>query len=215
VIVFDFAAGEIRVNSDLKPQTGKHYEVGVRHYITPDIQGSVTLFRAEIKDEIFFNSTTFANENHPETLHQGAEIGGKADLFKRLTLFANYTFEKATFETDPFQGNDIPAVPRYKANVGFRLHDLVPGLIFSGDYNYVGSSYVISDQANQFEKLDEYYTLDARLSYAWNRFKAFAGVNNITNREYAEYAVLGGFPTGRNFYPAPERSWVAGLSLAF
>ncbi|NIP40986.1 MAG: TonB-dependent receptor, partial [Candidatus Aenigmarchaeota archaeon] len=63
------------------------------------MQGRVILFRAEIKDEIFFNpAPIFTNENHPETLHQGVEIGSKADFFKKLTVFGNYTYEKATFE---------------------------------------------------------------------------------------------------------------------
>ena len=154
------------MNSDLKPQRGKHYEAGVRHYFTPDIQGRVTLFRAEIKDEIFLNRfPSFSNENHPETLHQGIEIGSKADLFKKVTVFGNYTFERATFRHDPFETNDIPAVPRHKANLGFRIYDIIPGLIFSANYNFVGSSYAISDQANKFEKLDKYYTINARLSY--------------------------------------------------
>jgi iron complex outermembrane receptor protein len=218
LIVFDYIAGEIRANTDLKPQTGNHYEVGVRHYVTPDIQARVTLFRAEIEDEIFLNRfPSFSNENHPETLHQGLEIGSKAKLFKKLTLFGNYTYTKATFEKDPFKDNDIPAVPRHKANLGLRIHDLVPGLIFSADYNYVGSSYAISDQANAFEKLEKYYTIDARLSYAWKSVKAFVGVNNLTDQEYSETAVLSGIfaPGEPYFYPAPERNWVGGLKVVF
>ncbi len=218
IVVFDYDAGKLRVNSDLKPQRGKHYEVGVRHYFTPDIQGRVTLFRAEIKDEIFLNRfPSFSNENHPETLHQGIEIGTKADLFKKVTVFGNYTFERAKFRREPFQYNEIPAVPRHKANLGFRIYDLIPGLIFSANYNFVGSSFLISDQANQFRKLEQYDTIDARVSYEWKWIKAFVGVNNIANRKYSEYAVLRGVlePTGRSFYPAPERNWIAGLEAVF
>jgi outer membrane receptor protein involved in Fe transport len=210
---------QLQLNSDLKPQIGEHYEVGVRHYFTPDFQGGVTLFRTEIEDEIFLDKINFpplgSNVNHPETLHQGLEIGSKAKLFKKLTVFGNYTYTKATFEKDPFKDNDIPAVPRHKANLGLRIHDLVPGLIFSADYNYVGSSYAISDQANQFEKPDDYYTINARLSYAWKNLKAFVGVNNLTDQEYSEFAIIGGGPLGLNFYPAPERNWVGGLKVVF
>jgi len=225
LVLFDFFTGRIEVNSDIKPQSGCHYELGIRHFYTPDIEAlrflnadveaRATLFRAEIRDEIFFNPFTFTNENHPETLHQGVEIGSKVDLFKRLTLFGNYTFEKATFDDDPFVGNDIPAVPRHKANLGLQVYDIIPGLIFSANYNFVGSSFLISDQANQFDKLDKYYTIDARISQEWKWFKAFVGVNNITNRQYSEYGVIGGFPPGRNFYPAPERNWVAGFEAVF
>ena len=216
VIVFDYPAGRIRVNSDLKPQTGHHYETGVRHYFTPDIQAGLTLFWAEIKDEIFFNpAPIFSNENHPETLHRGLEIGAKAHLSENLTVFGNYTYEKATFEKEPFKYNDIPAVPRHKTNLGFQIHDLVPGFVLSANYNYVSSSYAISDQANLFEKLERYYTLDAKLSYEWRWLKAFVGLNNITDLEYSEYAVIGGAPRELNFYPALERNWVAGLEAVF
>ena len=227
LILFDFLATppSIRVNPTIKPQRGHHYEMGVRHFFTPDIEvlrflnpdieARATLFRAEIEDEIFLNFATFTNENHPKTLHQGVEIGIKGNFFKRLTVFGNYTFERAKFRREPFQYNEIPAVPRHKANLGFRIYDLIPGLIFSANYNFVGSSFLISDQANRFRKLEQYDTIDARVSYEWKWINAFVGVNNITNRKYSEYAVLGGFPTVRNFYPAPERNWIAGLEAVF
>ncbi len=215
LILFDFFTGSINVNSDIKPQRGKHYEVGIRHSFAPHMEAKITLFRAQIEDEIFFNPTTFTNENHPETLHQGVEIGAASRFFDKVTLFGNYTFERAMFEKEPFENNDIPAVPRHKANVGFQIHNILPGLVFSGDYHFVGSSFVISDQANQFDKLSKYYTLNGRLSYQWKWLKAFVGVNNVTNQEYSEFAVLGGFPTARNFYPAPERNWIAGIEGTF
>ncbi|MEJ2724136.1 MAG: TonB-dependent receptor [Deltaproteobacteria bacterium] len=219
LVEFDQFSGQPRVNSDLKPQRGRHYEAGIRHFFTPGLVGSVTLFHTKIKDEIFLDPTPSpffgTNTNHPETLHRGMEIGTKADLFGELTLFGNYTYEKATFEKAPFKGNDIPAVPRHKANLGFRIHDVIPGLIFSANYNYVGSSFLISDQANKLEKLEDYYTVDARLSYVRRWFNAFVGVNNLTNQKYSQYAVAGAGGTTRNFYPAPERNWVAGLETVF
>ena len=215
LVVFDFAAGKIRVDSGLEPQTGNHYDVGVRHFFLPNLRGNLTLFKADIKDEIFYNRATFSNQNYPQALHQGAEIGFQADVLERVSLFGNFTYEKAVFETGPFDGNDIPGVPGQKFNLGFRIHDVVPGLVFTADYNFVGSSYLISDQANQFQKLDSYYTINARLAYTWGWLRAFFGVNNITNQEYSEYAVIGGFPLGRNFYPAPERNWVGGLDMTF
>jgi iron complex outermembrane receptor protein len=215
LVLFDYVAGKIRVNTELQPQTGDHYEVGIRHEFSPMFQANLTLFRADINDEIYYNRLTFTNENYDETLHQGVEVGGRADLFSHLTLFGNYTYEKATFEGGPFDGNEIPAVPQRKFNVGFRLHDIVPGLVFSAVYNYVGSSYLVSDQANQFEKLESYYTIDVKLSYTWKWINAFVGVNNLTDQQYSEYGVVGGFTSIPFFYPAPERNWLAGIEVTF
>ena len=215
LVLFDYVAGKIRVNTELQPQTGDHYEVGIRHEFSPMFQANLTLFHADINDEIYYNRLTFTNENYDETLHQGVEVGGRADLFSHLTLFGNYTYEKATFEGGPFDGNEIPAVPQRKFNVGFRLHDIVPGLVFSAVYNYVGSSYLVSDQANQFEKLESYYTIDVKLSYTWKWINAFVGVNNLTDQQYSEYGVVGGFTSIPFFYPAPERNWLAGIEVTF
>jgi iron complex outermembrane receptor protein len=215
LVVSDFLAGEIRVNDTLKPQTGDHYEAGVRHFFTPNVEGNATFFWAEIKNEIFYNTLTFSNENHPETLHRGLEIGARATVFGKLTLYGNFTYEKATFEKEPFKDKNIPAVPRHKANLGLKVFDVLPGLVFTAQYNYVGSSYLISDQANQFEKIEDYYTVDARLTYAWRRLNAYFGVNNLTDQDFSTYGVVYGFPAQAYFYPAPERNWVAGIEFTF
>lgn len=216
LVYIDWGTFAYKANADLKPQTGKHYEAGIKHSFNDTISGSMTFFRAEIKNELFYNPSTFGNENHPETLHQGIEIGCRAKLFDKLTLFGNFTYEEAGFEKAPYKGNEIPAAPEYKGNLGFRIDDLgIPGIVLSADYNYVGSSHVISDQANNFDKLDSYYTIDAKLSYSYKLLKAFVGVNNLTGRKYSEYGVMDTFLTKRNFYPAPERNFFAGMQFDF
>jgi iron complex outermembrane receptor protein len=218
LIEFDQSTFTQVINADLKPQTGQHYEAGVKHYFTPGIQGNITFFRAQMKNEIFLDPTPKplwgTNENHPETLHQGFELGASIKLSSTLAFFGNYTYEKATFEAPPFEGNDIPAIPRNKFNLGFRLHDLVPGFAFSAIYTYVGSSYLVSDQANQVDKLKSYSTVDARLSYAWKCVNAFFGVNNLFDEKYSSYGVAS-TSLGPVFYPSPERNWVAGIELRF
>jgi iron complex outermembrane receptor protein len=214
LVVFDYVAGTIRVNSDLKPQTAQHYELGIRHFFTSKLQVDMTLYRADINHEIYFNRLTFANENYEKTLHEGVEVGSKAELFDRLTVFGNYTYDQASFVGGPFDGKTIPAVPRNKFNLGFRVHDVIPGFIFSAVYNYVDSSYLISDQSNEFPKLENYYTLDLRLSYAWKRINAFVGVNNVTGQKYSEYGVVGGFTPAPFYYPAPEINWLGGMEIS-
>jgi len=66
-----FAVIEVRANPDLKPQSGYHYEVGARHAFTDQIEASLTLFWIDLRNEIFYNPITFANENYPKTRRQG------------------------------------------------------------------------------------------------------------------------------------------------
>ncbi len=124
-----------------------------------------------------------------------------------------YTYTDAEFKKAPFDGNNIPAVPEHTAHIGVSIHDVIPGFVFSTSYNYVGSSYLISDQANALKKLDDYSTVDCKLSYKVKSVEAFFGINNLTNEEYSEYGVVG-FGGTRNFYPAPGRNWFMGLNFA-
>jgi iron complex outermembrane receptor protein len=223
LIEFDQYTGQPEVNADLKPQTGDHLDLGIRHFFTPSIQANVTLFRAKIKNEIYYDPTPSpfmgTNANYPETLHQGVELGCNADLFERLTIFGNYTYEEAVFDGGSYDGKDIPAVPRSKFNLGFRIHDVIPGALFTAVYNYVGSSFLISDLANQFPKLESYYTIDLRLSYTWKWINCFVGVDNLTDQKYSQYGLVGQYPYGTPeqplLYPATDRTWLAGIKLAF
>ena len=203
-----------QVNPSMKPQTGYHYEAGVRHAFTDEIEGSLTLFWIDLEDEIFFNPDTFENENFPETRRQGVEIGARVRPFPWLAIWGNYGYTKTLLLKDPFSGNDIPGVPRNKGSGGVAV-ELPKGFLLSGKVDAVGSRYLISDWRNQFEKLDGYYTVDAKLSYVWKGLKAFVGVNNLTNQKYEEWAVTNATGTSQVFYPSPERTFVGGISYSF
>ena len=141
-----------QVNPAIKPQIGYHYEVGVRHAFTDQIEANLTLFWVDMKDEIFFNPLTFTNENVSKTRRQGVEIGAKARPFQWLTLWGNYSYIRPLLRSDPFSGNDIPGVPRHKGSVGADIQ-IWNGFSFNGKVNLVGSRFFISDWSNTVEKL--------------------------------------------------------------
>jgi iron complex outermembrane recepter protein len=215
VSYIDWSTFIISANTNLKPQLGIHYEAGVNHFFNDKISGSFTLFRAELENEIFYNPLTYSNENHPETLHEGFEAGIKGEFFGWLTLYGNYTYVEAEFKKNPYKNNSVPAVPNNRMNFGLCIKNLIDGMVLTADYNYTGSKYAISDQANAFGEVDSYYTLNSKVSYQWKSVNAFFGVNNITNQEYSAYEVMDTFLTTRNFYPAPKRNWTAGLNMKF
>jgi iron complex outermembrane receptor protein len=202
-----------QVNPNITPQVGYHYEAGVRHSFTDQIEGNLTLFWIDMEDEIFFNPVTFTNENFPKTRRQGIEVGTTITPVSWLRVWANYAFTKPTLRREPFSGNDIPAVPRHKGSVGGEIN-FGKGFLFNTRANIVGSNYLISDFANQFERLDGYVTLDARLSYTWKGLKAFVGVNNLFDRKYSEFGAVNFLGT-QSFFPSPEQNWIAGFSYAF
>ena len=202
-----------QVNPNITPQVGYHYEAGVRHSFTDQIEGNLTLFWIDMEDEIFYNPVTFTNENFPRTRRQGIEVGANAKPVSWLRVWANYGFTKPALRREPFSGNDIPAVPRHKGSIGGEIN-FGKGFLFNTRVNIVGSNYLISDFSNQVERLDGYVTADAKLSYTWKGLKAFVGVNNLFDRKYSEYGAVNFLGT-QSLFPSPEQNWIAGLSYAF
>lgn len=202
-----------QVNPAMKPQTGYHYEVGIRHSFTDKIEANLTLFWVDLRDEIFYNPFTFTNENYPKTRRQGLEIGTRIKPLPWLFLWGNYNYIRPFLRGDCFSGNDIPGVPRHKGSIGTDI-ELGRGFLFNARANIIGPRRFIADWANKVERLDGYYTLDVKLSYFWKGLKAFVGVNNLFNRKYAEFAVVDA-AGGQFYYPSPERNFIGGISYTF
>lgn len=210
-----------QINTSIKPQKGYHYEAGIRHAFNDRVEGNLTFFWMDLRDELFFNPLTFSNENYPRTRRRGLEMGLKANPLAWLHIWGNYGYVHPKLRGHDFSGNDIPGVPRHKGTLGTDIHfgkilrnNYLKGLSFNGRANVIGSRHFISDWRNRVGRLDGYYTIDAKLSYEWKGLKAFVGVHNITNQKYAEYGVLNflGLPF---YYPSPERNFIGGISYIF
>ncbi len=205
---------DVRFNPDLKPQSGYHYDTGIRHAFSDRIETNLTLFWADLRNEIFYNPYPVgANENYPKTRRRGFEVGVNMKPLDWLSLWGNYCYVQPILRGDAFSGSDIPGVPRHKGALGADVY-LGKGFSCYTRLNLIGDRYFISDWTNQAKRLDGYYTLDAKLSYSWKGLKAFVGVNNLTDRKYAEHGVLD-FLGRPNYYPSPERNYFGGISYAF
>jgi len=207
-----FQVTEVRVNPAIQTQTALNYEVGIRHAFNNWVEGNVTFFRIDTEDEIFFDPVTSSNENYPETRRQGVEVGATFRPIEWLSLWGNYTYVQARLGKGPFSGNDIPFVPSHKAAAGVDIQ-LGKGFLFNTRFIFVDSRYLVSDFENIADKLEKFFTIDGRLSYAYKGLKAFVGVNNLFNQKYSEF---GSFVGGTQYFsPSPERNWVAGVSYTF
>jgi iron complex outermembrane receptor protein len=203
------------INTSLVPQTTDNYEVGLRHYISDDFFAHLNVFRLDTDREIFFNPVTYQNENlDGKTRRDGIEISFNAKAASWLSLKGGYTFLSAKIKAGMFEGKNVPNAPKNKATVQAISH-LGKGaeVILSGVY--IGERPFISDFSNDFSNQKGYFLMNAKFAYKWKSLRAFLDINNLTNKEYSEFGVIGGIPLEKAYYPSPKRNFLLGLSLDF
>lgn len=210
--IFSFFTNTI--SSGLRPQTTDNYELGVRHDFTDHLYGSLNLFRLDTKDELFYNSATFANENlGPQTRREGVEVAAGFDA-RHISLRGSYTYRDTEVRGGAFAGNEVPNVPRHQASLDLTWRP-VAGLTLALNGVHVGARYFEGDFANGFEKQDDYQVFNLKVKYAWQKYTAFLDLNNVFNEKYAPYGVISSIHAEPARYPAPEFNLFAGLRFDY
>lgn len=148
-------------------------------------------------------------ENVGKTQRQGAEAGLSGLFFDdRLRWAANYTFIDATYQayfgspngahpnavdgvTQVRPGNKIPSIPAHQAKFAID-YDLIPAWTLGFDMNYNSSQYLRGDESNALAKIPAFVIFNLRSEYRFNQHVALFGrVNNLFDREYANFGALG------------------------
>jgi iron complex outermembrane receptor protein len=209
--------------TDLEPEQGRNIEAGGSFAPTEASEISLTVYRMEMENEIRFNPTGGpfgfgANENLPDTLHQGINLATHYQPIDLLRFGLLYNYTEAEFNAGPDNGEQIPWVPRdqFRATV-----DVMPmdGLTLTVGATYTGKMYAINDNGNNGISQGGYTLFDLMMTYesvckgiAWN---IFAGIDNLFEKEYDLWQVSNGDGSIINHYPAPERTYKAGLGVTF
>jgi len=200
-----------QADESLKPQQGRHTDIGGRIGIGNLTEFAVTLFQAEIKDEIYYGEDPLTgmsfNRNYDEkTIRRGVETDVRLYPTDSIYLWGNYTYTDARFEV---KETFVPLVPRHKASIGVEWNILEP-LVLSLTGTFVGSRFDGNDQDNnRYEKLDAYTVLDGKLSFTRRGLKLFVGINNILDEIYSTTAY------SESYYPMPTRNIYGGLEWRF
>lgn len=207
------------LNTTLKPQTSKNYELGARHRFDDRFKLDLTVFYMKIKNELYYNPVggpfaLGANENYDKTKHKGVEAGFELKLFKNIEFFTNYSYTDSRFISGDYDDKRVPMVPYNKGTIGLKIA-LPKQISLTMLGNYIGSRYFINDQANSFSKLNGYMTADLRAAYSFKDFNLIAGINNIFDKKYSQYGVCNNNTGAKNYYPSPERNFSLELDYKF
>jgi iron complex outermembrane receptor protein len=174
--------------------------------------------------------------NVDKTVHAGVELSFIYRFFEnRFELIGNGTFSRNTIEEGKYfiddenfidlNGNRISGFPDYMANLGlafnydgwyFRLNGKYVGEFFSDNYDDNLENYLqafpgfvsYSDNVNEAYFISDFFaSYEFYLLNALTPWKIFVQVNNIFDNLYSAYAI------GKEFFPAAERNWLAGLQV--
>ncbi len=219
-----FAFAPFSSNPGLKAVKSQTYEVGARVRYRNWVQGTLALFQADARDDIFFivtDPTTGAgiNENAEKTRRRGVEATVKVRPTNLADGFLTYSYTYATFQKEVTlssgtveRGDELPLIPRHRLGAGVNVYPF-PGVTLSLHGLYVSSKVLNSDESNNSSRIPGYFVASARASYRWKKLTAFLQVNNIFDEKYETWGTLSG--SSRFLIPAPGINFFFGLTLGF
>jgi iron complex outermembrane receptor protein len=223
--------GSAGLNTALKAARSNNYELGAKTRLAAGLRGSLAVFSTFTDDDIVVRSnfggrSGFANVGR--TRRDGVEAEVEAHPADGLTLAASASLINARFESSFLtctappcvtpnllvaSGNKLPSVPartlwaQVKYDAGWAdasLEAHVQSRLFVNDLN--------SDEAGGAGVLDA--VIEHTGSWGPYRPHVFARVDNLANRRYVGSVIVND-TTGHFFEPAPTRTWLFGIDVAF
>ncbi|MDD4012674.1 MAG: TonB-dependent receptor [Candidatus Omnitrophica bacterium] len=203
------------LNTELKPQAGDTWEIGMRDRHCQWFQPGVNFFWMTSDNEIFYDPSLGAfgeNRNYGRINRFGIESDVRSQPFKWLDIYAAYSYIDAEFGDGNFAGRKVPLVPEHKLTSGMTL-SLFDLVALNLDAEYLSSQYSINDENNTLPVLKGRFVANCKLSFKYKEAEIFLGINNVFDQKYSEYAVSNVSGTATDQYPAPSRNYVFGVSM--
>ena len=218
--------GATGLNFALKPARSRHGEVGVKGRPAEGARVTAALFRIDTRDEIVTNGSSGGRtdfRNASRTRRDGLELSAESRLGAGFEAVVAGTWLDARF-TEAFTtgtpavtvpaGNRLPGVPPVVLHGELVWRHAASGFHAGAEVHHAGRVFV--NEAN-VDSADSYTTVNLRVGIerrvAGLVLKAFARVDNVTDRRYAG-SVIVAEARGRFFEPAPERNFLVGVTAS-
>jgi len=210
------------VNFGLQASRSTHLEAGMKKMFGADTRLDLALFQVRTDDEVVVDAASGGRtsyRNAGETLRRGVELSFDTRFGSGLNARVAANVLRAVYE-DGFgsipAGNRLPGVPRASlyGELGWTATDGKLGAALET----IATSKVHPDDANAATPAPGYGIVNLRLQARqeagqW-RFKEFARLNNLFDRDYVGSVIVG--DSNRRYYePAPGRNWVLGVSAQY
>jgi len=185
------------------PATSWTYEIGTKANLANGVTLRGAVFYNDVRDGQLsgFDQNTFqVFMTNQDFRSYGAEIAGSVELLDGLDLLAGVGYTKTRMVNVTAQsamagaaeGNQVPQVPEWSANLGLDYRVPGDGLGLAGEftanvnYQFVGSRF--SDLANN-EKLVPYHIVNLRVGWENENVGVYGFVNNLLDERPLSYAL--------------------------
>jgi iron complex outermembrane recepter protein len=200
----------------LDTQAGESIEAGVETDAGP-LRVRASAYRQDIDDELVFDPTACfgfgANANLDSTRRDGVMAEVSLSFGPGLTLDAAAHHVDPSVSSGGLAGKAIPLVARNTGKVGVSAQ-LPLGLRARLEAQAIDDRPLAGDFDNTLRRLPGFAVVNAALGASVAGLRVDARVNNLLDREYAEYGAavaanpFGSPPTPEraSFFPSPERN---------
>jgi iron complex outermembrane recepter protein len=219
------------------------WEAGARG-ASAGLSWSLSAYHTAANDDIIFvSSGTLRGEGHFEnvdrTIRRGIEAGVTYARGQRLSMFAAYTRQRATFATplrvasrfhpaaEGFEigvdaGDQLPGVPVHHLKLGI-AGPLTSRLHAGVDVRAQSGQFLRGDEANLAPRLSGFVVTDAHARHRiGRRVSIVAQVHNLFDRRFHTFGILGdasllgpAFDRGRFYSPGAPRAFSLAADLNF
>ena len=201
-------------NAFIEPAVSRTVNLGLNH-ITPANRLKLTVFRANLDHEIYYNALTFTNTNLDKTHKYGLELQDTWRATDTLTASLNYTWTRAIIDRESdgggaYNGKDLPGVPRHGVTLGLNWQ-ATPASSVNLTHVWRSETWAAEDfDNNNLQKQAAYQSTNLAYRYRYKQWEGFVAVDNLFEqsngiwiRDNAIYPV--------NF----SRNWRVGMKVEF
>ena len=178
-------------NGFMSPSTSKTVNVGL-NYLTEKSKTKVTLYRSNVRNEMFYNSSTYNNTNLDESHKQGLELQNLFAVSPKWSTNVNYAYTKAIIDKESDN-----SLMNGKTNPMTSKHNISASAIYSFSdktkmtltQKYRSSAFAEEDYTNTAtQKQKAYNSTDFNFSFSPNEGLEFNfDVENLFENSYGTW----------------------------
>ena len=206
------------INTRLGPVDVFSYEAGLRFRALPRLQGSVSLFRIDSKDDVTREGgPTGPLVNSGDIRRQGVDAEVTFDITDGLSWLVSASYIDARFRNystagSLLSGNMPIETPPYFYSTSLEYFDAARSV--GARMAWHGKGEVWLDNDNSF-RYGAYSYGDAQVYYESGPYTIDLKIGNITDVRYAEYAFSGSTPGSQRYGAARPRNATLSIRMEF